>query len=458
MPKREIDGVEYDVYELTNESEGLIDIPEDILFDEPDHFEATNVYFVGEYATRNFVDPPHKSISVSNSIFSEDVILTNSEYRSIAFKNCIFEKNVIFTGGDYTDDVIFNGGSIKGKFEIRGGNFKQLFLLSANCNELYITGGKFTNLSINSYGHSELFTINDLVILNQGIPGNISISRMNIVSTNLWGNIHKDAELSFKNISFTHMKIEGLFNNGKLRFFDLVPVEIATQKPSLFIMNSNLSKTELFSIPINKVSRFELSNSFLIDCTFVNVTWPDEFNAVMKGAHYSALLDRKEMLRQLKYSYSKQGDSVMEHKFHGLEMDIYRQYLKQKRRTLKVIGKYSKWRIDRQTSIILWFSSWTSNYGQSFKAPLYTLLAAGIVLFSGMVICGFIKDLQGGFHFNYSWQSISATIGHFVSFINPLRKYDSQEVNIGVLIDFVMRIIASYCIYNFVRATRRFVK
>ncbi|SHN35677.1 hypothetical protein [Chitinophaga sp. CF418] len=455
MPTREIDGIEYQDLVIEDWLESLE--AQQFYHTETNRLKAKKKYLIGTLDVKYFVPADFILIAFEDCIFSGKVVFHNHNYAKVEFKNCVFEDDVRFVGGDFKKQVIFNGGKIQGRFEIINGNFERIDL-SMNCNEVYITGGKFTNFAINSFGHSDLFSINDLVILSQGISGNISISRMNIASTNLWGNIHKDAELSFKNISFTHLKIEGLFNNGKLRFFDLVPVKRNTAKPSLFIMNSNLSKTDFFSLPIDKLERFEMYNSFFIDCTFVNVTWPAEFDTAMDGAHYSALLDRKEMFRQLKYSYSKQGDSVIEHKFHGLEMDIYREYLKRKRRDLKDIGNYSKWRTDRQTSIILWFSSWSSNYGQSFKAPLYTLLAAGVVLFAVMVTCGFIQGFQAGFHFDFSWPQISTTAGHFFSFINPLRKYEGQELNIGVLLDSVMRIIASYCIYNFIRATRRFVK
>ncbi|WP_110055545.1 hypothetical protein [Chitinophaga sp. S165] len=327
-----------------------------------------------------------------------------------------------------------------------------------HCKALQISGGKFKDLSITSYGTSELFSINNLIIIFHDIAGNISISKLKITRTKLLGTIQKDTDFSLKNIEFTHFGMDNLFNNGKARFFDFLPITNEQEISSIFITNSNLAKADFFGIPMNKVGRLQIRNSYLIDCTFVNIIWKDNFDLVMDGADPAVLLDRKEMFRQLKYSYSKQGDSFLEHRFHSLEMNIYRRYLKKKRSTFSDKNRYGKWRWERQTSIILWFSSWSSNYGQSFKAPLLILLIAGSILFPIMLISGFLKDFQSGLHFNFSWQSISTTIGHFCNFLNPLRRYDTMDINAGLLIDFLMRIIASYCIYNFIRATRRFVK
>jgi len=297
-----------------------------------------------------------------------------------------------------------------------------------------------------------------LNILFDQIFGSISLDHIIVNSVRYSGNLNNDTTLTMNSVKYGELLINDLMNNGRIRFFTLMQASLQGKKALFKMSHSNIGKMEIFNLEFESNSTVIIRNCFLIDAIFVDVKWPTYLQVDESIEKYDKYFQLKEIYRQLKYSYSKQGDSVLEHRFHGLEMDAYREYLKLKRKKEITKCGYSRWRIDRQTSIILWFSAWSSEYGQSFKRPIYMLFGAGLLLFPVMVTCGFIKALAPGFQFNFNWESMSSSMGHFLNFINPLRRYDTMEINVGLLLDFLMRIIASYCIYNFIRATRRFVK
>ncbi|SHN45493.1 hypothetical protein [Chitinophaga sp. CF418] len=453
MPKREINGAEYNDTVV----EEWIEYLEIHKFPDQDFTEINSegVYHIGKLFVSNLTSSPILRISFKNCIFSDDVIFSAIEYETIDFTDCIFEKKVLFKGGDFKKNIAFKGGSVKERMEISGGIFSGL-LLSLNCEELHIANAKFNDLAIRNIEEKTIVTIQKLLIKFNGIFGNISLNGIKLVEAELTGTIHKDVEFTLMDSHFTNLKLNKLFNNGKLRLFDLSPFSENEQKTSLFINNSNLAKTEFFSIDIAKIGSFGITNSFLIECTFVNLGWPAKFFGALPELNNEQLLDRREMFRQLKYSYAKQGDTITEHKFHGFEMNAQMHYLRKKRWNQPGRNIFKKWSMHRQTSLVLWVSRLTSNYGQSFLAPLITLALLGILSFSGMVYWGYIKELAPDF--NLSWDRILITIAHFLYFINPIKRLDAQSINGGLIIDLGMRIITSYCIYNFIRATRRFVK
>jgi hypothetical protein len=155
----------------------------------------------------------------------------------------------------------------------------------------------------------------------------------------------------------------------------------------------------------------------------------------------------RETYRQLKYAYYKQGDTVMEHQFHALEMKVY---------AIRLLRE-GEWctRKGMQTFLILLLSWGTSDFGQSIIRPLLTVLFLGVLLFTLFVYQGGAAHLQIG-HFN--WSTAWGTFPDVVNFMNPLRRPSGDLKEWPIVTDVLMRIISSYCIFNIVRATRRFVK
>lgn len=121
--------------------------------------------------------------------------------------------------------------------------------------------------------------------------------------------------------------------------------------------------------------------------------------------------------------------------------------------------KFSKWTLRVQTLLVLLFSWGGSNFGISWVRPIIFLLIFNSIFFAIGASCGMFD------HIYFSWRNICypanilQTIPDVIYYSNPLRKFD-EEVFRGwrILIDVCFRVISSYCIYNFIRATRRFVK
>ncbi|GAA3929064.1 hypothetical protein GO495_06520 [Chitinophaga oryziterrae] len=176
-----------------------------------------------------------------------------------------------------------------------------------------------------------------------------------------------------------------------------------------------------------KASRFgnEFNTGFWErDKLIVNVSWPETLKIFDQIIGAENLLDEKEVYRQLKSSYSKQGDTVLEHQFHGLEMNAYIEYLSENRK--ESVKKYwlSRKLIKRERTIILLLSALTSNYGQSFWRSLITLGTVTAILFTCMVWAEGVHSLK--FIPDFSGRHILATIAKALAFANPLRKYETE--------------------------------
>jgi hypothetical protein len=310
-------------------------------------------------------------------------------------------------------------------------------IIDMDCYQLDITGGNYKSINLlRTIDRERNVTIDELFIDFRGLIGMIWINNVNIIQATFVGIIGKDTELLIQHSSFYNVLFRNLTNVGKIKLFSILAEKTSAQSATLSVVNANMSRAEFVNLDLSHILMPQISNSYLIDYIFVNVIWPKEIVKVGHSNNPKTWLNVKETYRQLKYSYSKQGDSVMEHRFHLMEMESYRRYLKLHRGSVKTNGIYYRWRKDRQTSIILWFSFWSSDYGQSFKAPVLTLLGAGLMLFPIMLFCGFFKDFSAGFHPDLSLKQVSLTIGHFLNFINPLRRYDMMDINVGLLLDY----------------------
>lgn len=463
MDTRVIDDISYDVFTeedlvhfLLKRKKKLSSIfsSGDDKIDEPVLFDR--ILFVSNFfiSDLNFTE-----FEFRYCIFEKEMVLCRLEINRLLLVGCQFHKNVSIEDCTVSEIVQIRDGKFYMQFEVDLGNYKN-FEIVQDAASLNIWRGTFEDLHIHSnfLVNERLINVDKIFLRLSQIKGRVFLEELNCQEFFMKGNIESNAEISIKSINFNIFAVENLFNSGKLRLFDLGPLMSDNSSSLVHMTNSNFGKAEFFDCDFSRTASVIMKNCFFIDTLFVKVIWPDRLQMKEGKNDPLNLLDLKENYRQLKYSYSKQGDSVLEHKFHALEMDTYRTYLRKKRKTKNGIGWLRQWKFHRQTSIILWFSSWSSDYGQSFKRPLYTLLGTGLLLFPVMVYFGFIKALMPGYNLNFTWPGISATIGHYLNFINPLRRYDTMDINAGLLLDFVMRIIASYCIYNFIRATRRFVK
>lgn len=407
--------------------------------------------------------------------FAEDVQIFENITNRIEFENCIFKKNVIINNCAAEDQSIqFHDCVLDGELDIKNTSLAELkAVIQVDKISIENTSCKQMKIASAITPENVLLLIKTLHFKVSDFDGTAQIEAAKIGDFCIEGVIKRDSDVVLMRSSFNSISISNLTNTGRLKLFDLHPY-IHGRLPSFQIFNSNLGKSEFSNINLVGVSLVKIFNTTLIECIFVNFTWPQKISMhsepirpagddvlikkwkVKYESEAYAYMNLRDTYRQIKFAYSKQGDFINEHTFHALEMTTYMRCLRKMRKARNRIF-FIRWFYFRSTSLILWFSKMTSNYGQSILAPLLTLAIFGSIAFWGMIKCNFIQGFSPtNFFFNH--KSIELTMAEFLWFINPLRRLDVGEVNGGLIIDIAMRIITSYCLYNFIRASRRFVK
>ncbi|MCK7559080.1 hypothetical protein MKQ70_30525 [Chitinophaga sedimenti] len=236
-------------------------------------------------------------------------------------------------------------------------------------------------------------------------------------------------------------------NEARLK---LANIAALNHQARILIINSQLNKAEFSSINFKQYSLIVLGDSDFTQCSFNHVTWSENVLGAIPVTkqeetpekHKIFELKSRETYRQLKHAMSKQGDVINEQKFHSKEMICY----------LNGLGKGSL-----GTKLIIAFSYWTSDFGQSIGRPLLWLFSLHSVLFLVLLGCSNVFDFQ--FSNNFNSQAFGMGFNKYFYLMNPIRKFEEGGFYGGwIIIDILMRIISSYMIYNIVRATRRFIK
>lgn len=259
-----------------------------------------------------------------------------------------------------------------------------------------------------------------------------SINEVNIVSfinhgTIIFNNIRPIIELTQFELNNDNNVIrhEQGEEKGKLK------LEQVERESELNIINSDLGNTQFIGCDLASFKNFEFRNSKMASVFLADTLLPHKNNiSTTDGANKNE--QRRLALSQFKKVYEGQGDMVRAAEFRAEEMEVYREQLVKKE-------KFGTW-------LILSFSYYTSNYGQSIWLPLAALLVIHYWLF--MWALG-----VGAFEFHYPKELIY----HFFYLANPIRGYEFRN-DWTIIIDILMRVWSSYMVYNFIRASRRFIK
>lgn len=370
---------------------------------------------------------------------------------NIKFENCTFKFSVNLEDSSFDNGFEFRNCKIGTILLVNNSHFKNFFI-ELDCPSIGIYGSRLNQCAIYSNDYFKVpREIGSITIDFRNTFGLIDITNVNVNKLEFYNNISKETELLIKEMKFNQLTFRELSNNGRIKLIGLEPWG---NRPAFAILNCNIGKTEFISLDFRLLKFLNFKAVYLIESIFVNVVWPERLDLSPYPGQTTYLLDQKETCRQLKNAYSKQGDSVLEYKFHGLEMEKYREYLDEVLKS-EYVDKSRRW-VLLQTRFVLWLSEYTSDFGQSLWRPIRTILLTGVPFFMVLIACGGIKELNT--EFNFSLPRVSITLGQFFHFLNPLRRYDPKEINAVILLDMLMRIITSYCLFNFLRATRRFVK
>ncbi len=399
----------------------------------------------------------HHEIRLNRCFIDDDLLVTSLDNE--------FKKNFDIINVTVQHKVIISGGT----FQVCHWSFKSE-------PEVYIHGGAFKELVIGYWGGASISTLTlelgDVKGLIRVVDKKTSIDKLSLMRHAL------EANVTLQDFSVNYLSIYNYRNEKGLRISNIVPMK--GDKPSEFaITEAYLGKAEFYSIDFNLFDIFKIVDAHLVECSFVNIKWATIILALkgrsiyqtedekalpekiqrLESRQYVNIAEKnqlerdiqvviyyekkREVLRQLKYALSKQGDVINEQRFHSLEMNAHKRTLKDDK------DFWTKW--------IIQFSYIFSDFGQSISRPIIGLLSIHFCLFFILVVSGVLAPL----HFSISHPTFSGFnegVYQFFRLINPLRKADDTFKGVLILIDLAMRIWSSYMIYNIARASRRFIK
>lgn len=408
------------------------------------------------------INESNSRIEFKNCKFSGVVNFKISECNvQLFFSNCIFEKNVNFEKGNYPLYLGFSESVFFAKLQFSGGTFSQVVLISLNIVNLTLQGGEFKTIQVSKL-HPGTFFIKQLNV-NSGVLGQVSFHGVTILCITIDGIIESNADLLFSDIrtfffSIYSVDVKGRLRLNKIRQISFQELSYLLERDSeqysyfnLFrahstfqICSSYLSNTEFQNIAFDRFVSFSVVESYLEDCVFSNITWPKIFKSTIKIFYDGTVTEltthtrnsfelERDAYRQIKSALKNQHDIIGTQYFYGKEMMSY----------------YNSIHFKDQpgTKLIIWLSFITSNFGQSLRRPLFTILLAN----------GFLFYLLTNFNFIARPDSFGELLGSFLFYNNPLHNIPDSWSSWNYVIDISMRIISSYAIYNFIRASRRFL-
>jgi hypothetical protein len=340
----------------------------------------------------------------------------------------------------------------------------EFFRLNSISNEpdttdVYMDRGNFKHAVIGGLIDKIDISFNDvkgnIQIEKSGSIFNTESSTTSIGAIFLRGTL-KDSTVSFRDLKVCRLELYELRNEGNLNFNSISFLKMKGYDSTYFdVQKSHLSKCEFYNMNFKGADYVNINSCHLVDCTFVNIDLNHNRKSITS---YSRLRDiglhplasykdleyyrrNRETLRQLKYAFSKQGDSIVEQQFHELEMLAYYHSL--------------SWRNKGGTKIIIKASQVLSRFGQSVARPIVFLLSVHLILLLIAIATGAFPHLTINPHNDFA---IPESAYQYFRLINPIHNINEDFKGWTIVIDVLMRIWSSYMIYNFIRASRRFIK
>ncbi|SFE98027.1 hypothetical protein SAMN05518672_113133 [Chitinophaga sp. CF118] len=419
----------------------------------------TDIRFTGNaYLSSQNLSP--RDLFAANCEFESLLIIEEIVHKNYTFKDCVFEGDVKVLCKESMNFIRFLNCIFKKDLIINGKKFNSVIIESDIEGTLSIESGKFEKLVIGTDYKGKKHSIKFLHIDFSGSKGIMLFRHLQINNLTLSGTNSKESEASFFSVGVFVFNILHLSNEGKIRFSDLIWNDALNNEAyrSFYSFQSNLGKTEFFNFNFNCFQEIEFIQSVLIECVFINTVWPRHYFKPDLKLNEDRLVELREEFRQLKFVLSKQGDSVREHEFHAFEMRTL--LLLSSRRLFNFrnndIKRTHTWRQNLQNWVVLILSWLSSNFGLSWLRPIFFILFVNFFLvYLGLYEFNW-KSLFSIFNFHSSIDYDA--IGKFLYYCSPFRRFDNSITGKASIFDILIRVVSSYGIYNFIRATRRHVK
>lgn len=390
----------------------------------------------------------NKLFFVWNIVCNEDVVFENCSF----VKGIFFQEDVVFK-----NDLIFKYGQLE-SIHLSHGSFNKISISVYECKKIWIAGAKFNDLHVGEFLQGD--NVSELVVFcKENETGNIYINEQEFDKISLHGT-NKSSEFNFSNIKCTNISINNFNNEGILNFYGMAPKDSQTELAYFQIVNSNLNKAQFFRTSFSKYKELIIIDSFITDCLFISCGWNQNVRALLGPGYgtFEESLKRgrkitskevfaiREAYRQLKVSMSKHSDKIQESRFYAEELSFHN-------RTLVWDSPFENQFWDK---VILHWSKFFSDYGQSFVKPLFWLLVGHLILFLVAISFNGFSPLQISLCNPTSTAFKEAFEKYFV-YINPLRRLEVSLAGYLIVLDILMRVWSSYMIYNLIRASRRFI-
>ncbi len=333
-----------------------------------------------------------------------------------------------------TDFILLENQTIKKKLEIR--NVKQLSC-SGNFENVQIISNNFESIDL-SYVYedgNEIKTyITDLHVISDNIKGallfnGVEIQNLKFTSVLSQSGVVQINNAEIENTSFLDSTFKNIYWNN------------VSFKQKLEIENSDLSALKYANIdwiPITKFSCIELQYDQLLYSE-------EEKKEVIDNI--KDLRNEREVYRQLKSAATSMQNHIDAMEFYRLEMRLYWKDIR--------FTKSTPW----QNRVLVFIDRFVSDFGQNWLSPLLWMFSIHFVLFLCLsqtkLLCNWsICDIKCIF------SAFFGGIGEYLTYLNPVHKFPDSYImtNGDKIISFLMRISATFFIYHFIRATRRYGK
>ncbi len=427
---------------------------------------------------RRFVDNVHFKKGLK--ITCEDRCLD-----TLIFSNCTFEESLDTRKSLNIENILidnhleFRTCCFNGKIDIINTKEGKLFFKDSLC-EGIVTVSNIKNCDLQFSASTDSFTSYSNLSIMDMKEGKLSIDRINIKELNLSGvspeyifigfaeyetisfffcqpkSLRISSYLDEEPIKINHLILSNFINIGKafikntdIEYFELnnltnegsVSLQSTKVNEWFSCQNSTLNNTLFLNINFENCI-VDLSSSFFEDCKFSRVKW--QKNLLLESFHKKDCLEthqtQREVYRQLKQVYQKQGNNIEARVFYSHEMDAFQQEL-----------KYSNV-LSFEDRIIVNTNAVFNNFGRSWVRPILWMFLFHSLFWA---LIGFdhytIVSLE-----NHNWNSLLEGISKYFELLIPTHPFNLFTKPAHKLVDILMRISSAYFIYMMLNSARKF--
>lgn len=311
-------------------------------------------------------------------------------------------------------------------------HLSKLSLVNQNLSHITVNGGEYNDLSLQN---SNIGALN--------IDSKIGKTKFDKLTID--DKIHA---IDIYNTTFKELCFVKINRNGNIQLTNVDVTKI------LKIQDCRIDFAKFNNLNLYDCS-FTLQDSSISNSQFINIRWPRKYlinEAISKEGieKVEILWSIREAYRQLKIVCDVQQNRIESLAFKKHELKIYWQIVNIETWN----GGCQKWWQHIGDWLVL-FTNWIfSDFGLSIGRPLFWLLIVDFALFNRLL---YLYDLGIKFDWeNRTSEAFWIGFGLFANFLNPVHGFEINGNSVLGFTDFTMRVLSSYFIYYFIKASRKF--